>query len=158
MFKSLWHNPTDLSESELKTAHIQPHSYRSPPFSIEVPGSPQIEGETIPRRHPLSINALVSQPSENIKTVFDIFLDSSKKYGNLRAVGTRDLVKTHRERKTTTNEEGKEIIKEWTFYELSQYKYLTFREHETLALQLGAGLRKLGLNKHDKFHIFAATR
>lgn len=45
----------------------------------------------------------------------------------------------------------------WTFFELSGYEYLTFSEYEKLMLSVGSGLRKLGLNKGDRIHIFAAT-
>lgn len=148
----------DPKLGDLTTATIQPRMYKSPPFSVEVPGSPYIKGETKPRRHPLCVNSLVSRPSEEINTVFDIFLHSSKKYGDFPAVGTRDLIKIHDERKTRSNENGKEIVEKWTFYELGKYMYLSFREHEALVLQLGAGLKRLGLSREDKLHIFAATR
>jgi long-subunit acyl-CoA synthetase (AMP-forming) len=35
---------------------------------------------------------------------------------------------------------------------------LTYKEYETQALQVAAGLRKLGLEPHDKVHLFATTR
>jgi long-chain acyl-CoA synthetase len=51
-----------------------------------------------------------------------------------------------------------EVDKQWTYFELSGYSYLTFKEYETLVLQMGAGLRKLGLVKDDRIHLFASTR
>lgn len=56
--------------------------------------------------------------------------------------------------------DGKEqaVPKKWTYYELSEYTYLSFVEFEKLALQIGAGLRKLGMQKGDKLQLFASTR
>lgn len=48
--------------------------------------------------------------------------------------------------------------KEWTYYELTGYKYISFKEYETLWRHIGAGFRKLGLAKDDRVHIFAATK
>ena len=53
--------------------------------------------------------------------------------------------------------EEREVEKKWTYFELGPYEYLSFSEYEKLTLQIGAGYRKLGLNKEDRIHIFAAT-
>lgn len=145
----------------LKTATIQARPYKSPPFSVQAPGYEHVKGETIPRRHPLCVNGLASRPEKDIATVFDIFLRSSEKYGDLNAVGSREVVDVHTESKTTKKivaGKEQETTKNWTFYQLSEYHYLTFREYKALALQVGAGYRKLGLSHKDKLHIFAATR
>jgi long-chain acyl-CoA synthetase len=56
--------------------------------------------------------------------------------------------------------DGKEVQvdKKWTYLELSGYEYLSFVELEKKTLQIGAGLRKLGLEAGDKLHMFAATQ
>ena len=51
-----------------------------------------------------------------------------------------------------------EVDKKWTYFELSEYHYLSFIEHEKSATRIGAGLRKLGMTAGDRLHIFAATR
>ncbi len=51
-----------------------------------------------------------------------------------------------------------EIDKKWSYYELSGYTYISFIEYQTMALQIGAGLAKLGLSAGDRVHLFAATR
>ena len=73
----------------------------------------------------------------------------------------RKLIKTYNEtRKVNKVIDGQvqEIDKNWKYYELSRYSYLTFSEYETRILQVGAGLRKLGLEKDDRVHMFASTR
>ena len=144
----------------LKNAVVQPKFYHKPPFSVEVPGYKPVEGETIPRRHPLTVNKLAERPSEDIATVWDIVTTSSAKFGNAKAVGSRKLLKTHQEvKKIKKIIDGKqqEVDKKWTYFELSGYEYLSFHDYEKLVRQLGAGYRKLGMAKGDKVHIFAAT-
>lgn len=51
-----------------------------------------------------------------------------------------------------------EVEKKWTYFELTGYEYLSFVEFEKLVLQLGSGLRKLGLEKGNRVHLYATTR
>jgi long-chain acyl-CoA synthetase len=144
----------------LKNATVQPRIYKKPPFSVEVPGYEPVEGETIPRRHPLTANKLQTRPQEDITTIFDVIKHSSEKYGKAKALGTRKLIKTHQEIKKikkVVDGQEQEVDKKWTYFELSEYSYLSFHDYEKLVLQVGAGLRKLGMNKEDRVHIFAAT-
>jgi long-chain acyl-CoA synthetase len=145
----------------LKTAVLEPRMTKNPPFTIEVAGSTPVEGETIPRRNARSPNKLLSQPEDGVATIFDIIKKSAEKYGDRKAVGTRKLIKTYNETKKVKKViEGhvQEVDKNWTYFELSGYSYLTFKEYETLVLQMGAGLRKLGLVTNDRVHMFASTR
>ena len=135
---------------------------KKPPFTVEVANTPVVPGETVPRRNVRSPEKLLISPDEaNISTVFDIVKESSRKYGDLKAVGSRKLIKTHHETKKVKKVvDGKvqEVDKNWTYFELSGYSYMTFKEYETLVLQLGSGLRKLGLEPQDRVHLFASTR
>jgi long-chain acyl-CoA synthetase len=145
-----------------KTMTIYPRMIRKPPFSIDAPGYKHVEGETLPRRNPLAGDKLVTTLDKGtVKTVFDVLKRSSEKFGDAKAIGSRTLIKTHKEtKKVKKMVDGKEeeVDKEWTYYELSGYKYMSFNEYETLWRQLGAGFRNLGLVKDDRVHIFAATR
>lgn len=128
---------------------------------MEVPGSTPVQGETIPRRNAKSPNKLISQPEDGIFTLYDLVKRSATKFGDLNAIGSRKLLKTHHEikkLKKVIDGQVQEVDKEWTYFELSGYSYITFKEYETLTYQLGAGLRKLGLAKPDRVHLFAATR
>ncbi|KAK0715676.1 hypothetical protein B0H67DRAFT_487664 [Lasiosphaeris hirsuta] len=139
---------------------LVPRLSNRPPFTLEVPGQEPVEGETPVRRIPGSIKELVSKPAENISTVYELVRVSVEKYGNAKCMGSRKLVKTHQETKKVKKiVDGEEqlVDKNWTFFELSAYEYITFNEYEQLTLQLGAGLRKLGLEKDSRLHIFAAT-
>lgn len=92
--------------------------------------------------------------------MFDVLKRAAENFGNAKALGTRKLIKTHYEvKKFKKNEDGveKEVEKKWTYFEMSGYEYLSFYEFEELAMELGAGFRKIGLQKDDRVHIFAAT-
>ncbi len=134
---------------------------QKPPFSIEAPGAKPVAGETIPRRHPKARDGLLTRPAPEVDTVFALVKRSAEKYPNEAAVGSRRLVKTHKEvKKVSKMVDGvaHQVDKEWTYFELTPYSYLTHAEYFTLVLQLGSGLRKLGLTSYDKLHIFASTR
>jgi long-chain acyl-CoA synthetase len=157
---AVWSFSTLSNMQNLKNAVVQPRIYHKPPFSLEAPGYEKVEGETIPRRNVNTVNGLQETPSPDIQTVFDIVRTSARKYGNAKALGSRKLITTHHETKKVkkiVDGEETEVDKKWTYFELSGYSYKSFAEYETLTLQLGSGLRKLGLKKEDRVHIFAAT-
>ena len=141
--------------------YIQPRMVKKGPFTVEVPGYEPVPGETIPRRHPAAKNGLILRPSEDVATTYDNFRRSARLFGNSKAVGTRRLIKTHVENKKVkkmVDGVEEEVDKQWTYFEMSGYTYKTYREYEQLSLQLGSGLRKLGLEKDSKIHLYGATR
>ncbi|QPG94377.1 hypothetical protein C2857_005811 [Epichloe festucae Fl1] len=143
------------------TTGIMPLSpVHKPPYTIEAPGYEKVPGETIPRRHPRAKNGLLTRPADDIKNIFDIVKHSARVYPNHQALASRKLVKLHKETrkvKKTIDGQVQEVDKEWQFFELSRYSYITYKEYETLVLQLGSGLRKLGLTPENKLHLFATT-
>lgn len=144
-----------------KSTVIEPRMIRSPPFTRDVPGSVPVEGETIPRRNAKTYESLRERPAEGINTLFDVVKWSAEKYGDAKALGTRKLLKTHNEVKKVKkviDGQVQEVDKMWTYFEMSGYSYMSFKEYEVLVLQIGAGLRKLGLVENDRVHMFAATR
>lgn len=140
---------------------LQPRMAKRPPFTVEASGYEPVEGETIPRRNPAAKEKLITRPADDVATTFDILQRGSKLFGNAKCVGSRKLIKTHIENKKVKkliDGVETEVDKKWTYFEMSEYSYLSFIEFEQLALQLGAGLRKLGLSKGSRVHLYAATR
>ncbi|QUC22918.1 uncharacterized protein UV8b_07159 [Ustilaginoidea virens] len=136
------------------------HPVHKPPYTIEAPGYEKVPGETIPRRHPRAKNGLLSRPADDVRNIFDIVRRSARAYPNHQALASRKLVKLHKETKKVKKNVGgevQEVDKEWQFFELSSYSYITYKEYETLVLELGSGLRKLGLTPESKLHFFATT-
>ncbi|KAJ5635091.1 Long-chain-fatty-acid--CoA ligase 1 [Penicillium longicatenatum] len=139
---------------------LQPRMVKKGPFSVEAPGYEPVAGETIPRRHPLAKDGLILRPSEDVATTYDNFRRSARLFGNNKAVATRKVIKTHVENKKVkkiVDGVETEVDKQWTYFELSGYTYMSFLEYEQLCLQLGAGLRKLGLEKDSRIHLYGAT-
>jgi long-chain acyl-CoA synthetase len=134
---------------------------KKPPFTVEASGYDSVEGETIPRRHPAAKDQLRVRPAPDVATTYDVLKRGAEKFGNAKAVGTRRLIQTHVENKKVkkmVNGVEQEVDKKWTYFELSEYIYISFVEYERLALQLGCGLKKLGLEKNNKIHLYGATR
>lgn len=141
--------------------HLYPHMTKRGPFTVEASGYEPVDGETIPRRHPASKDKLATSPSEDVKTIFDIFKRSADKFGKAKALGSRRIIKVHQETKKvkkTIDGQTTEVEKKWSYFELSGYSFMSFVEYEKLVLQIGAGLRMLGMAKSDRLHLFAATR
>ncbi|PGH23591.1 hypothetical protein AJ80_02371 [Polytolypa hystricis UAMH7299] len=128
--------------------------------TVEVAGYEPVDGESVPRRNVHFKDQLISKPEDSINTIFDIVKRASNKFGSARCLGWRDLINTHKEiKKVKKLVDGKEqmVDKEWTYFELGEYKYINYLEYEKLTLELGAGLRKLGLAKGDRLHLYAGT-
>ncbi|KAI0026092.1 hypothetical protein F4780DRAFT_718441 [Xylariomycetidae sp. FL0641] len=133
---------------------------QQPPFMVEAPDAPEVKGETKPYRHAKAKDGLITRPSPDVNTVYDLFRYGAKQHPDKNAIGTRSLIKTHVETKKVpkvVDGVKTEVDKQWTYFELSPYKYLTWREYETRALRVGAGLRKLGIEPGERVHIFATT-
>lgn len=144
-----------------KTWVPQPKLYKSAPYTTEATGYDHVDGESIPRRNIKTKDKLLEQPEDGVATVYDILRKSKEKFGNAKALGYRKVVRTHDEVKKikrTVDGKEQEEEKKWTYFELSGYHYMTFTEYERATLQVGAGLRKLGMQTSDRLHIFAATR
>ncbi|KAI9729737.1 MAG: long-chain fatty acid-CoA ligase [Cirrosporium novae-zelandiae] len=140
--------------------HFLPRLLKKPPFSVEAPGYEPVEGETIPRRNPAAKDKLINTPSPDLHTIFDIIRHQADKLGNAKCMGSRKVIRTHQEMKKikkVVDGREQEVEKKWTYFELGEYNYMSFIEYEKLILQVGAGFRKLGLQKEDRVHLFAAT-
>ena len=140
---------------------VQPRAIRQPPYTAEVPGYTAVEGETIPRRNIRTREQLRSRPHDDVNTVYELVRYSAAKFGNAKAMGSRKVLRTHVETKKVkrvVDGREEETEKQWSFFELSGYHYISFVDYEQRVLQLGAGLRKLGLEPGDRLQIYASTR
>ncbi|KAI1106552.1 long-chain-fatty-acid-CoA ligase [Jackrogersella minutella] len=136
------------------------HMVQKPPFMVEAPGAEEVKGETKPYRHIKAKDGLITRPAPHIATTYDILIESANKHGDKRAIGSRKLIETHTDTKKVPKivDGVKQMVdKQWTYFELSPYSFLTYSEYKTRALRVGAGLRKLGLEPGDVLHIFATT-
>ncbi|RJE27495.1 long-chain-fatty-acid--CoA ligase [Aspergillus sclerotialis] len=133
---------------------------KRPPFSSEVPNVEKVEGETLPRRNMRCKDGLITQPDPSVRTAYDIVTYSAKKFGNAKCVGARKVIRIHKEKKKVKKMVGgkeSEVEKEWSYFELGPYKFLSFAEFQQLVGTLGAGLKRIGLGTGDKVHLYGAT-
>jgi long-chain acyl-CoA synthetase len=131
---------------------LQPCMRKKGPFSVEVPGTEKVPGETRPRRNPAAVDGLIAQPHPSIRTAYDVVQYAVRTYGDNRCMGSRPLLATHRESKDIGG-----AMKEWEYFELGPNQYLTFVEFQDHISILGAGLRQLDLCLDDKLYLYGAT-
>jgi long-chain acyl-CoA synthetase len=128
--------------------------------SVET-SSPTGAGESGVRRLAISKDALVKQPSDGIETAYDILSHAARTHGNRDALGWRDIVNIVEEEKEVTKVvDGKEIVekKKWKYFELSDYKYMSYLDIKAAVSEIGRGLVGLGVSKGDVFNVYAQTR
>ncbi|SPJ81546.1 related to long-chain-fatty-acid--CoA ligase [Fusarium torulosum] len=131
-----------------------------PPFTVDSPGYEKKPAETVPRRHPRARDGLIERPSEDVHTVFDIVRRSARLWPNNNAVGSRRLIRLHKEITQVEKKiDGKlqKVDKEWTYFELSKFSFFNYKEYETHCLEVGSGLRLLGLAPGGKLFLFGST-
>lgn len=149
-----------VPDTDLKKFYPLPKLYNEANATVEAPGFTTANGETIPRRNHKSPNELLWKPHPEVTTVHEVLKYAAKTFGNAKAIGSRKLIQMHKESKMIkkmVDGQETEVEKKWEYFELGHYTYMTFTEFEKLSLQIGFGLRKLGLNAGDKLHLFAAT-
>src|SRR5882762_1312204 len=99
------------------------------PGSVEVGPDPK-EGEGKARRNYLVAEGeLAESPLFGLDTVYGVLAYADHAYGTKNAIGYRDILTTHVEKKEVTRiVAGKKVRekKKWSYFELSEFKYLTF--------------------------------
>lgn len=138
-------------------AKLLPQCTQPGPYTVEADGSVKVDGETIPRRHPFARHGLQNELEPGIATIYDILVRETEKFDQRPNVGFRQVIDEHTEVKQTTAYSGRKVDKEWSYYELSGYEYISYKEFKQNSLIAGSALRKLGLQKHDRVEIYAAT-
>jgi len=127
--------------------------------SVEV--GPEAEpGQSRARRITVAEKGLSTQPMEGIDTIYDVLAYAARTHVNKNAAGARDVVRMHEEEKEIKKTvDGKEVVtkKKWQYFELSEFKYITFTQLKDQADAIGRGLADIGLKKGDIFNVYAGT-
>lgn len=128
--------------------------------SVEVaPAAGPGEGPT--RRLALTADNLVTQPFAGIDTVFDVVEYAARTHGSRNALGWRDVLNTVEEEKEVKKlVAGKEVteVKKWKYFQLSDYRYLSFVEVKEAVSEVARALVDLGVSSDDVFNVYAQTR
>lgn len=112
------------------------------------------KGETTVRRNASSLLALTETPHPAVHTIYDLVQFNALRWGDTRCFGTRNVIKVHTEkqRDVVGSAERAQV-----FWELGPYEYRTYQQVAQEGMNVGFGLRKLGLAKGDKLAIYADT-
>lgn len=120
-------------------------------------------GETAPRRKASQKLASVERPSDSKATTLPEFIEECfKRNGDRDAMAWRDLLDIHVETKKVTkiiDGEQKKIDKDWIYYEMGPYNFITYPKLLQLVKNYSKGLLELGLlpDQQSKLMIFAST-
>jgi len=131
------------------------------PGSVEVGPEPNPGEGRIRRNFLVAEGELAARPMDGMDTVYDVLVYVDRTYGNKNAIGYRDIVDTHFEEKEVTKTVGGKEVKEmkkWSYFQLSEFKYLSFTELRKTSEAIGRGLADLGLKRGDIFNIYSTTR
>ncbi|ANZ75849.1 BA75_02360T0 [Komagataella pastoris] len=134
-------------------------------FQVNVPVGEARKGETAPRRYYKVKDAPVLKPSDcnpKVETVYDYLVEMLGRYEKNKAMAWRELIDIHTEKKKVNkmiDGELKNVEKEWQYYELSDYKFITYKELQSIIFEYGRGLVELGIkpNQEERLHIYAST-
>jgi long-chain acyl-CoA synthetase len=108
----------------------------------------------------ITADRLVTQPFEGIDTVVDIIAYTARTHGAKPALGWRDIVAVHEEEKEVKKiVGGKEVVetKKWKYFELGDYKYISFLEVQEAISELARALVHIGISTEDVFNIYSQT-
>ncbi|KAJ7257523.1 long-chain-fatty-acid-CoA-ligase [Mycena haematopus] len=127
--------------------------------TVEV-APPNSDNEGPIRRLAISADKLVTRPFDGLETTYDILEYVAKTHGTRDALGWRDVVEVHEEEKEVTKiVEGKEVKekKKWKYFQLSDYKYISYVQLKEQVSEIARALVDLGLTTEDVFNIYSAT-
>ncbi|KAI0830367.1 long-chain-fatty-acid-CoA-ligase [Trametes gibbosa] len=129
------------------------------------PGSVDVTSQTIPgespiRRLRMTKDRLTTEPGDGITVIPDVLDYAARTHGSKNSYGWRDVVRIHEEKKDVKKVVGgKEVTetKTWKYFELSDYKYVSFVQVKEASQEVAGGLLKLGVKKEDIINIYAST-
>jgi len=117
-------------------------------------------GESRVRRSSVHPSYLTERPCEGVDTAHDVLLYNARIHGTKNAFGWRDIVDVHEEKKQVKKMiNGEEVTEEktWKYWQLSDYKYMSFVEFKAVVNDMAKGLVSLGLERNDVFNIYSST-
>ncbi|KZP04981.1 acetyl-CoA synthetase-like protein [Athelia psychrophila] len=112
------------------------------------------------RRLAITKDSLITQPQEGLETTTDLVDFAARTHGAKNAFGWREITQVHREEKDVKKIMGgeeKTEKKQWQYFELSDYKYISFVEVQTRVSELARGLVTCGITSDNIFNMYAST-
>ncbi|CAI5756217.1 unnamed protein product [Candida verbasci] len=130
---------------------------------LTVPVGEAKQGETAPRRKASQKEGSLDRPLDSkANTMAEFIEECFGRNGNRNAIGWRDLKDIIVETKQVTkviDGESKKVDKDWIYYEMGPYNYISYPDLLKLVQNYSKGLIEHGLkpNQQSKLMIFAST-
>ncbi|KAJ2862335.1 long-chain fatty acid-CoA ligase [Coemansia aciculifera] len=118
------------------------------------------ETETPTRRFHTTADRVVDRAQPDITNIYAALLRGRDTKPDYKSLGKRDVLGTVTEEKTVQHKvDGKleQTTKEWSFFKLSEYKWMSYAQVYEYTKNLGAGYLKLGLKPKSRVLIYAPT-
>ena len=128
--------------------------------AVEV-APPERPGEGGIRRLEVEKDALVTEPAPGVSTIPDIIDYAARKHGQKNALGWRDLINVHEEKKEikkVVDGQEKTETKTWKYFELSDYQFMDYVQFKEAISEVARALLDFGIESDDVVDIFAQTR
>ncbi|KAJ2721397.1 long-chain fatty acid-CoA ligase [Coemansia sp. Benny D115] len=128
-------------------------------YSSEVPGTGSAT-ETPTRRFHTTADRIVDRASPNVVTIYDALMNGFNTRPEHPILGKRDVIGTvteEREVQHKVNGKMETTKKQWSYFKLSEYKWLTYSQVVEFTRAFGSGLVKLGMKKESRITIYAPT-
>jgi len=122
-----------------------------PQQTVEVGQAGPNEG--VPRRNYFAKEQLLTKLTNDVESLYHNFERSAKVFADKHCYGYRTVVKEIVEKKVIDG-----VEKDWLYLQLSEYKWLSYRESFERLKKVGSGLSALGLQPGTKIGIYEDTR
>ncbi|KAJ1944078.1 long-chain fatty acid-CoA ligase, partial [Kickxella alabastrina] len=128
-------------------------------YSKEVPGTGSAT-ETPTHRFHSTADHIVDCAPPDIISIYGALLHGQKVRPTFNILGKRDVLGTVSENKEVKQKvDGKmeTVTKNWSYFKMSEYKWMNYNETIDFTKDLGAGFLKLGMKKGSRVTIYAPT-
>ncbi|KAJ2384170.1 long-chain fatty acid-CoA ligase, partial [Coemansia sp. RSA 2559] len=116
--------------------------------------------ETPTRRFHTTADEIVDCADHGITDIYSALLHANKTRPDNDILGKRDVIGIVTENKTVqhkVNGKMESQNKQWSYFKLGEYKWMTYSQMADYTKDLGAGFRKLGLESKGRVLIYAPT-
>ncbi|KAJ2697205.1 long-chain fatty acid-CoA ligase [Coemansia sp. IMI 203386] len=128
-------------------------------YSQEVPNTGS-ETETPTHRFHTTADRIIDRAEPNVTNIYQALLHGQEVRPEFNILGKRDVIGTVSEDKEVQHKvDGKmeTVMKKWSYFKLSEYKWMNYNQAVDFTKLFGAGLVSLGMKKNSRVLIYAPT-
>ncbi|KAJ1947035.1 long-chain fatty acid-CoA ligase, partial [Linderina macrospora] len=127
--------------------------------SVELEGTGSVH-ETPVHRYPTATHKLMDSALPNLLTVYDALQYRIGQEPDKKSLGKRsiiEIVTKDKQVKRTVNGTVETSTKKWSYFRLSDYSWMTYKEIGEATKSLGSGFVHLGLKRDSRVMVYAPT-